>query len=85
MASGHVNRVKRPNTWPHRPTLQRVVFPCQLGAVHTWRIATMPTQEADVEFLGSSSHEPRQIRGFDYRENTLLQAVFACNFLTLRG
>ena len=20
MASGHVNRTKRPNTWPHRPT-----------------------------------------------------------------
>ena len=19
MASGHVNRIKRPNTWPHRP------------------------------------------------------------------
>jgi hypothetical protein len=24
MASGHVNRVKRPNTWLHRPTLQNV-------------------------------------------------------------
>jgi hypothetical protein len=23
MASGHVNRTKRPNTWLHRPMLQR--------------------------------------------------------------
>ena len=24
MASGHVNRIKRPNTWLHRPILQNV-------------------------------------------------------------
>jgi hypothetical protein len=24
MASGHVNRVKRPNTWLHRPMLQNL-------------------------------------------------------------
>ena len=24
MASGHVNRIKRPNTWLHRPLLQNV-------------------------------------------------------------
>ena len=24
MASGHVNRIKRPNTWLHRPILQSV-------------------------------------------------------------
>ena len=40
MASGHVNRTQRPNTWLHRPSLQREDFPCQLGAVHTWPIAT---------------------------------------------
>jgi hypothetical protein len=33
MASGHVNRTNRPNTWLHRPSLQREDFPCQLGAV----------------------------------------------------
>jgi hypothetical protein len=22
MASGHVNRINRPNTWPHRPMLR---------------------------------------------------------------
>src|SRR5580698_2137951 len=36
MASGHVNRTQRPNTWLHRPSLQREDSPCQLGAVHTW-------------------------------------------------
>src|SRR3970282_991486 len=38
MASGHVNRINRPNTWLHRPTLRREVLPCQPGAVHTWHI-----------------------------------------------
>ena len=33
MASGHVNRIYRPNTWPHRPILQNVKKDsCQLGA-----------------------------------------------------
>jgi hypothetical protein len=39
MASGHVNRSKRPNTWLHRPACGREESPCQLGAVHTWHIA----------------------------------------------
>ena len=26
MASGHVNRTKRPNTWQHRPSLRREDF-----------------------------------------------------------
>ena len=29
MASGHVNRTNRPNTWLHRPALRREDFPCQ--------------------------------------------------------
>jgi hypothetical protein len=41
MASGHVNRTKRPNTWLHRPDLRREDSPCQPGAVHTWPIATL--------------------------------------------
>jgi hypothetical protein len=41
MAGGHVNRVNRPNTWLHRPAIRRKDFPCQLGAVHTWRITEM--------------------------------------------
>jgi hypothetical protein len=39
MASGHVNRIQRPNTWLHRPMLQNVKSSCQLGAVHTWHVA----------------------------------------------
>jgi hypothetical protein len=39
MASGHVNRTLRPNTWLHRPAERREESPCQLGAVHTWHIA----------------------------------------------
>jgi hypothetical protein len=30
MASGHVNRTNRPNTWLHRPALRREDCPCQL-------------------------------------------------------
>ena len=41
MASGHVNRTNRPNTWLHRPATRREDFPCQLGAVHTWHFATL--------------------------------------------
>jgi hypothetical protein len=39
MASGHVNRTNRPNTWLHRPACKREEKPCQLGAVHTWPTA----------------------------------------------
>jgi hypothetical protein len=41
MASGHVNRTDRPNTWLHRPSLRREENPCQPGAVHTWPKATV--------------------------------------------
>ena len=42
MASGHVNRTYRPNTWQHRPSLRREDSSCQPGAVQhgtsrTWR------------------------------------------------
>jgi hypothetical protein len=41
MASGQVNRIKRPNTWLQRPMLQnREESSCQTGAVHTWHIAS---------------------------------------------
>jgi hypothetical protein len=40
MASGHVNRANRPNTWLLRPTPQSEDSPCQPGAVHTWPIAS---------------------------------------------
>ena len=43
MASGHVNRIKRPNTWLHRPMLQNVKKalansePSTHGTFRTWR------------------------------------------------
>jgi hypothetical protein len=50
MASGHVNRTQRPNTWLHRPSLRREDSPCQLGAVHTWPIAGLDEPRVvDVE------------------------------------
>jgi hypothetical protein len=47
MASGHVNRTQRLNTWLHRPNLQREDSSCQPGAVHTWLIASF---RGDQEF-----------------------------------
>src|SRR5438094_7559055 len=38
-----VCRANRPNTWLHRPACKHEENPCQLGAVHTWHIADMPT------------------------------------------
>jgi hypothetical protein len=40
MASGHVNRTNRPNTWLLRPMLQSEDFPCQPGAIHKWPVAS---------------------------------------------
>ena len=50
MASGHVNRANRPNTWLHRPMLLREKSSCQLGAVHTWPLAGMEIPPPDVRF-----------------------------------
>jgi hypothetical protein len=52
MASGHVNRTNRPNTWLHRPATRREDSPCQLGAVHTWHFASNEPCAQDVRFLG---------------------------------
>src|SRR6516165_8916635 len=50
MASGHVNRANRPNTWLHRPRLQREDSPCRLGAVHTWHKADITIALNRVRF-----------------------------------
>ena len=50
MASGYVNRINRPNTWLHRPSLRREDSPCQLGAVHTWHLADVAIALSDVCF-----------------------------------
>ena len=69
MASGHVNRTNRPNTWRHRPSLQREDFPCQPGAVHTWHIAAQVTvdfsDDAEREALSVIPRSPTC--GFDHR------------------
>jgi hypothetical protein len=57
MASGHVNRTKRPNTWLHRPTLQNVKKalanpePSTHGTFRTSQVRQMmcvPEGEADL-------------------------------------
>ena len=55
MASGHVNRTYRPNTWLHRPSLQREESPCQPGAVHTWHFSDMAAAPRKVCFEGAGS------------------------------
>ena len=52
MASGHVNRISRPNTWLHRTMLLREVLTCQPGAVHTWHIADIDADAEHVRFWG---------------------------------
>jgi hypothetical protein len=62
MASGHVNRTNRPNTWPHRPAKRREDFPCQLGAVHTWHFADVRTALSEVRYWGRSGHDETAAR-----------------------
>ena len=49
MASGHVNRTYRPNTWQHRPSLRREDSSCQPGAVHTWHFSDLALAPCDIE------------------------------------
>jgi hypothetical protein len=56
MASGHVNRTNRPNTWLHRPTCGREESPCQPGAVHTWHFGDIATSQVDFRFRWKSGH-----------------------------
>jgi hypothetical protein len=51
MASGHVNRINRPNTWLLRPDLRREESPCQHGAVHTWHKAERTPSETTTPVL----------------------------------
>ena len=62
MASGHVNRIQRPNTWQHRPSLRREESSCQPGAVHTWHFSEVATLMGDVRCWG------RGLRRGDRRE-----------------
>jgi len=61
MASGHVYRANRPNTWLLRPMLQREDSPCQPGAVHTWPIASFRVAHQLLRFWAGSGHRPRWV------------------------
>ena len=67
MASGHVNRTKRPNTWLHRPACGREESPCQPGAVHTWHIRDIARPQIEVRFRCKSGHaaDITAMTGFD--------------------
>jgi hypothetical protein len=61
MASGHVNRVNRPNTWLHRPMLQNVKKalansePSTHGTKRTYRngrLKSAPGGETDIRQRG---------------------------------
>ena len=61
MASGYVNRVKRPNTWLHRPMLQNVkkLLPTRsrphMAHSVSWRSgAPCPELEADRKWLAEA-------------------------------
>ena len=60
MASGHVNRIKRPNTWLHRPMLQNVkkalanTEPSTHGTTRTWRdvrVESVMRTKTDMEYV----------------------------------
>ena len=40
MASGHVNRTQRPNTWLHRPSLQREISTANSKSGLGWQFTT---------------------------------------------
>ena len=65
MASGHVNRTNRPNTWLYRPSLRSEDSSCQLGAVHTWPFASIlliwPSVDDWGEKRKSSGHCPTDV------------------------
>jgi hypothetical protein len=63
MASGHVNRTKRPNTWQHRPSLRREDSSCQTGAVHTWHETDMPLRSPDVRCWEMNGPNSDAVRG----------------------
>ena len=74
MASGHVSRINRPNTWLHRPSLLREESPCQLGAVHTWHFSTDCAVRSNVCCWGKNGH------GADIAKVNRFSLLFARRF-----
>jgi hypothetical protein len=59
MASGHVNRINRPNTWLHRPMLQNVkkVLANPEPSTHgTYRMVPKPLYTARMECVRGVRH-----------------------------
>src|SRR5215467_5350328 len=54
MASGHINRANRPNTWLHRPAANVKKSLANSGAVHTWHKADIPRCLLFVRFRGGA-------------------------------
>ena len=58
MASGHVNRIYRPNTWLHRPMLQNVKKvlanpePSTHGTFRTWRDVRLESAFGGIAEVG---------------------------------
>jgi hypothetical protein len=63
MASGHVNRIYRPNTWLHRPMLQNVKKalansePSTHGTKRTWRSCLMMSVHRGKADIANVDHE----------------------------
>ena len=67
MASGQVNRIKRPNTWLQRLMLQnREESSCQTGAVHTWHKCEVPTASGNVRVRGQSGRHVLIVSSSDF-------------------
>src|SRR5262245_9702291 len=79
MASGHVNRTNRPNTWLHRPACGREESPCQLGAVHTWHIRDIARSQIEVRFRCKSGRaaDITAMTGFDPQPSFSAHKVFS--------
>src|SRR5215472_3204499 len=74
MASGHINRANRPNTWLHRPACRREEKPCQLGAVHTWHKADKSRRLAIWPLLGAERTSGKPVRTADRKALELFAA-----------
>src|ERR1017187_3415125 len=65
MASGHVSRIKRPNTWLHRPMLQNVKKalansePSTHGTFRTWPVWQT---KSSVGFRAEVAFQGREVR-----------------------
>jgi hypothetical protein len=58
MASGHVNRTNRPNTWLHRPSLRRDDSPCQPGAAMSALAPLMGVDRTSIRRAEIDVNEP---------------------------